>query len=431
MERINVNVSDLCLWETNPRVEPSIDQMDELNKIYNFSAQSQSTSKRQLMNLASSIAENGYQNDVEPILATRAGDKYVIHDANRRLSAIKLLQNPDCYRELLDDRDYKRLKNLVAEYPQNIPSSLDIVVFGDNEQDKLREILNRKHNGPQDGAGTIPWSTEAKARFSGRQTFSDKLETPFQNQFGDSLTSYLGGSNATTSTRRVFNSAPVKEYLDIKNPDIITPEQLDKVKELADEVKGYCQENGTLISRLNNDVIKQDIIIPLQEKGQGTVRSPRLAAKRLNHDFASKFATNRDRHLSTKRWAKAFLIAPAIRVIFELSLLALDKSCNEIHLPNIGVSAKHKENVSYVHSLFKNNKFQDYLQAGRIVFDTYQEAHNVIENTDFGESVEYSSLGSHKSMKDYDIDTIMRLSNDAVLFAMLCQQYVQFKKQGV
>ena len=79
MERINVNVSDLCLWETNPRVEPSIDQMDELNKIYNFSAQSQSTSKRQLMNLASSIAENGYQNDVEPILATRAGDKYAEH----------------------------------------------------------------------------------------------------------------------------------------------------------------------------------------------------------------------------------------------------------------------------------------------------------------------------------------------------------------
>ena len=39
------------------------------------------------------------------------------------------------------------------------------------------------------------------------------------------------------------------------------------------------------------------VIIPLQEKGQGTVRSPRLAAKRLNHDFASKFATNRDRHL--------------------------------------------------------------------------------------------------------------------------------------
>lgn len=143
MERINVNVSDLCLWETNPRVEPSIDQMDELNKIYNFSAQSQSTSKRQLMNLASSIAENGYQNDVEPILATRAGDKYVIHDANRRLSAIKLLQNPDCYRELLDDRDYKRLKNLVAEYPQIIPSSLDIVVFGDNEQ--VRTVPARFH----------------------------------------------------------------------------------------------------------------------------------------------------------------------------------------------------------------------------------------------------------------------------------------------
>ena len=280
------------------------------------------------------------------------------------------------------------------------------------------------------------------------------------------MTSYLGGSNATTSTRRVFNSAPVKEYLDIKNPDKITPEQLDKVKELADEIKGYCQENGILISRLKKDAIKQDIIILFRKRAKERSGRQDLPRKRLNHDFARKFATNRDRHLgamynnpewmtdapefedtnfmlsalnaygvleddSTKRWAKAFLIAPAIRVIFELSLLALDKSCDEIHLPQKGVSAKHKENVSYVHSLFKNNKFQDYLQAGRIVFDTFQEAHNVIENTDFGESVEYSSLGSHKSMKDYDIDTIMRLSNDAVLFAMLCQQYVQFKKQGV
>ena len=57
MERINVNVSDLCLWETNPRVEPSIDQMDELNKIYNFSAQSQSTSKRQLINSGEWLSE--------------------------------------------------------------------------------------------------------------------------------------------------------------------------------------------------------------------------------------------------------------------------------------------------------------------------------------------------------------------------------------
>lgn len=469
MKRIkNVDVSDLRLWEKNPRVEPSIDQMDELNKIYNFSAPSQSTSKRQLMNLASSIAENGYQNEAEPILATRAGDKYVIHDANRRLSAIKLLQHPDRYRELLDDQDYKKLKNLVAEYPQNIPSSLDIVVFGDDEQDKLKEILNRKHNGPQDGAGTIPWSTEAKARFSGKQTFSDKLETPFQNQFGDSLTSYLGGSNAMTSTRRVFNSAPVRKYLDIKNPDIITPEQLDKVKEVADAVKGYCQENGTLISRLKSDDIKQDIIIPLQEKGQESVWSPGLAAKRLNHDFASKFATNRDRHLGARynnpewmidapefedtnlmlaalnaygvlkgdeieRLAKAYLIAPAIRVIYELSLLALVKSGIEItdtETP-IEVSRKHKEHVSHVHSLFKDGKFQNYLQAGRIIFDTFNEAQSVIEHTDFGESVEYSSLMSHKSMKDCDIDTIIRLSNDAVLFAMLCQQYVQFKKQSV
>ena len=466
MERKLVNLAALRLWENNPRVEPSIDQMDELDKIYNFSStQSESTSKRQLMNLASSIAENGYQNAIEPILVTQEGSSYVVHDANRRLSAIKLLRNPDDYREILDDRDYRKLKKLAKEYSENIPNSLEVIVFGDNEHDKLKEILNRKHNGPQDGAGTIPWSPDAKARFSGRQTLSDKLEAPFESQFGESLTSYLGGSNATTSTRRVFNSSPVKEYLSINDPDNITPDELDKVKELADEIKGYCQEKGILISRLKKDDIKQDIIVPLQEKTQGTVRSTKLAAKRLNHDFANRFATNRDRHLgakynrpewmteevefeevnfllsalnaygvleddSIKRWAKAFLIAPAVRVIYELSLLSLDKSCVEVVLPNSSVSVQHKKNVSYVHELFKDHNFQRYLSDGRIIFDTFQEAHSVIGKTDFGESVDYSELASHKTMKDLDIDTILRLSNEAVLFAMLCQQYVQFKKQN-
>ena len=40
----------------------------------------------------------------------------------RRLSERYLLRRERLHR-ILDDRDYKRLKNLVAEYPQNIPRS--------------------------------------------------------------------------------------------------------------------------------------------------------------------------------------------------------------------------------------------------------------------------------------------------------------------
>lgn len=196
MEQKRVDVDRLLLWQKNPRVEESNSQMEEVDNIYNFgNPSSQKTSKRQLMKLVESIAENGYQNDVEPILVVRDGENYVVQDANRRLTSIKLLRDPDKYKDILDAKDYRRLKELSEQYSANVPDRLDVVVFGDDEDETLRDILSRKHNGPLDGTGTLPWSTEAKSRFfDKKKSLSDRLEAPFEEQFGQSLTSYLGGS---------------------------------------------------------------------------------------------------------------------------------------------------------------------------------------------------------------------------------------------
>lgn len=51
----------------------------------------------------------------------------------------------------------------------------------------------------------------------------------------------------------------------------------------------------------------------------------------------------------------------------------------------------------------------------------------MVTGTDFGSSVDLSQLTSHKSVKDLNIDTIVRLFEEAVLFAVLCQQYVMYK----
>ncbi len=67
MQREVVSVDKLLLWQENPRVKAADSQMKELDNIYNFSnTSSQKTSKRQLMKLVESIAENGYQNDRPP-----------------------------------------------------------------------------------------------------------------------------------------------------------------------------------------------------------------------------------------------------------------------------------------------------------------------------------------------------------------------------
>lgn len=467
MKRERVGVDNLLLWEANPRVEAADSQMDELDKIYNFSnPSSQNTSKRQLMKLIESIAVNGYQNDVEPILTVRKGQKFVVQDANRRLSSIKLLRNPDRYRDILDEKDYRRVKSLSEEYPTNIPSHLYVVVFEDDEEATLKDILSRKHNGPLDGVGTLPWSTEAKGRFfAQKKSLADRLEAPFEEQFGQSLTSYLGGSNAITSTRRVFGFSDVKKYLNIEDEDNITSDELDRVKEFADEIKGYCQEHEMLLSRLRKDDVRQNIIIPLQEKKNSTTVTPLIAVKRTRQELLGNVATNRDRHPGARynnqswldinnpdfldvnfllvglaangkldgegyqRWAKAYLLAPAIRVIYELSLLSIVKADIGVVLPQCNVSKEHKKNVNVIHELFKTDPhFLQFLSEGRIVFDTFSEAQSVIMHRDFGASVDDANLASHKSAKDYSIQTVIDLFDDAVLFAVLCQQYTLFKK---
>lgn len=170
MQREVVSVDKLLLWQENPRVKAADSQMKELDNIYNFSnTSSQKTSKRQLMKLVESIAENGYQNDVEPILVKREGDHFVVQDANRRLSSIKLLLDPDKYRKILDEKDFEKVKSLAEANASKIPKELEVVVFEPGEEDTLKDILSRKHNGPLDGAGTLPWGDRSQRSFLRRK----------------------------------------------------------------------------------------------------------------------------------------------------------------------------------------------------------------------------------------------------------------------
>lgn len=190
--------------------------------------------------------------------------------------------------------------------------------------------------------------------------------------------------------------------------------------------------------------------------------TPYLAMKRTSRDTLRQYVTNLDRYLGSryndsrwltednenfipvnlllaglrengklsgevhKRWAKAYLLTPSVRVIYELSLQGI-KSSMDIQLPNPSVSREHGRNVKHVHELFKDKQFFTYLDDGHIVFESYLEARSVIESTDFSSSVDQSQLLSHKSAKSSEIDTIVKMFNEAVLFAVLCQQYVVFK----
>jgi hypothetical protein len=139
----DIAVEDIMLDVHNARIRAGADQNDCMRRILRKRAQ--------FLTICESIARDGLT--TMPILASPNGNKtYTVKDGNRRITALKLLNNPDrCPEPELTSKIAK-----IAETYKNYPSRVDLTVT-DNEQAMIREVLSR-HQGEMGGAGQMDWS---------------------------------------------------------------------------------------------------------------------------------------------------------------------------------------------------------------------------------------------------------------------------------
>lgn len=132
----------------NPRLPKSVDGSDE-EDVINWML-----SNENVIELMASIAEEGYF-QAEPLLVapTKKG-KFIVVEGNRRLTAVKLLVNPEkatskknSIQEIVGEA--KSIRNL---------SELPVIVF-DNSED-IQQYLGYRHI-----TGVQPWDSLAKARY--------------------------------------------------------------------------------------------------------------------------------------------------------------------------------------------------------------------------------------------------------------------------
>ena len=84
---------------------------------------------------------------------------YIVLEGNRRLTAIKLLDNPDL---VSNQALNKKVKKLLKEQIGVIPQELSCVIF--KSQNDAYEFIELKHTGEQGGAGTVNWDSLAIQR---------------------------------------------------------------------------------------------------------------------------------------------------------------------------------------------------------------------------------------------------------------------------
>lgn len=139
-----------------------------------------SREKGKLYNLAEHIVKFGL-NPSEKIIVVKSAESntYTVLEGNRRITALKILYQPD----LIEGDEFKTLKKKFKKLSEssisNIPIKVPCVVF-DNAKDA--EIwIGIKHKGEQDGVGLNKWDATQIGRFELKTSGKSRVSLEFIN----------------------------------------------------------------------------------------------------------------------------------------------------------------------------------------------------------------------------------------------------------
>jgi hypothetical protein len=140
-----IPVENLLLDPNNPRLPKSMGNKNE-KEIINFLL-----SDASLIELMLAIGKNGFF-EGEQLFVVCEGDKYLVIEGNRRLSAVKLLHNPEI------GEIYKSKIIQVVEESEYKPTEIPCLIF--NNKDEILKYLGYRHI-----TGFKSWKLLEKARY--------------------------------------------------------------------------------------------------------------------------------------------------------------------------------------------------------------------------------------------------------------------------
>ena len=92
--------------------------------------------------------------------------RYVVLEGNRRLTALRALENPEFLVDAVSSGIVSSIRRLSKQYQDAPIESMACVVVKDREE--ARHWIELRHTGENEGAGIVPWGSDDKARFRSR-----------------------------------------------------------------------------------------------------------------------------------------------------------------------------------------------------------------------------------------------------------------------
>lgn len=236
-----IAVERIFLYEENPRHEPFETQDEIIDHL---------CKDEQVLALAKSIAEDGTNPlEVVGLVELPGGAKgkksFVVWEGNRRICAIKLLNDPD----LAPNHYRKDIKKAAEDYEPI--TTLPAIVFDDH--DELKFWMGVIHGGQQGGIGRKDWNADQKQRHTGSNRNKVALALlDISEKMG--LLGKDERSGKLTTAQRHLNSDEVRAALGI---DATDPDNI-KYTVPTDEFKKQLEtfigdlKNGSKVNSRNN-----------------------------------------------------------------------------------------------------------------------------------------------------------------------------------
>lgn len=162
-----IELSELLVDTNNPRI---VDILKNQNDVIRAVA---STQNKKLVRLANDIIEHGL-NPTDLLLVMpfdNTKSLYVVLEGNRRIAALKILENPETIRGAVDNSTYEHFKKSGQSYLESPITAINCIVADTREE--AYHWIELKHTGQNEGAGIVPWGAAEAERFrrrSGQKT---------------------------------------------------------------------------------------------------------------------------------------------------------------------------------------------------------------------------------------------------------------------
>jgi hypothetical protein len=217
-ETISIPPSSLLIDTQNPRLpQPSMGQREAQRALSQHL-------QRKILALAKHIVANGLNPADLPIVMPTNDDlkRYIVLEGNRRLIALKGLENPDSILGAVDNDVLAQLRDLSRRYQATPIES--VLCMSVKDRAEARPWIELRHTGENQGAGIVPWGHDESTRFRARggqlEIHSQALN--FLEEHGH-LTPEKRRAIPASSFKRLLATPEVraKVGLDLKGGDLV------------------------------------------------------------------------------------------------------------------------------------------------------------------------------------------------------------------